>query len=736
MKLKIIYFIITALTIPLPTSPSFINTIFNTIKNSIYKIKLELTSPFIVKKESYKDITFKNIIGFDEQKKKLQEIIDDMKDEHNKESILIRGPSGMGKMTLIYAIANELNLPLLLIDIQDIQNTENWMMHALRDIFKFAKYNEPLIICIKNTPKVASRDTQEAIEFLKSYQKKLLNSLFIFHSENYMDLELMIHNNENRIIVCETLSEQDQLLLINHFLKINKITLQSNEVLTEYIKYTNGMTITQIEKNCLYLKKILHREYKTVATVSDIITLEKKHKNKKLPGNDTLIEIEEKPNITLNDIIEEKPNITLNDIAGYPAIKRKLLNMMPQLKNKNTKHRGILLSGHPGVGKSKIACALAGSAGIPIIKVDSAELNSLNGAEVAGAFDRIFQLAKSQAPCILFIDEIDSLLKNKTAATSFLIRLDGGEDLLGVTVIAASNYPEHLDPRIKRSGRLSLEINIPLPNRKDRIDIITYYLNKNNITCESNAIFEHIVENTTNMTGADIKEYISLMQEHMENNNITKINREIAFTIFIDKTLGLKKELSLDTTEEKQVAYHEAAHGLLQYALSQNNNSLFTFSFMTIEPRSDALGITMSTKGDDYKSFTKEKLEGEIKILLAGKAAQEIMLQTIDSGAENDLLKATDLAYSYVTKYAMLKKRLAVKGFFSRYDNETNVEIITDVELLLQKEYEWVKQFLIKHKELLDNITQKLLDQKMIIENELRIIVKTYLKKKKLNKLL
>jgi len=420
-------------------------------------------------------------------------------------------------------------------------------------------------------------------------------------------------------------------------------------------------------------------------------------------------------------IVKDK---SLNDIWGYKAIKNQLLELIPHIKDKNKKQKGIIISGPAGVGKTQIVKALAGSSEVNFITANPGNLLSQNGAEIQWYINNLFQQAKSNTPCILFIDEIDILLNNEIANSSFLIELDGNEELIGVTVIGATNYTNAIDYRIKRSGRMSLEIKIPLPNKEDRLDIINNYLKKLNINKPSENILNQLIERTINFSGADIKEYIYNIKNYLEENQLTEITPKILFNKYIEMTLGCKNELQLDEKETIQIAYHEASHGLLQYILYREGLAANNFSFLTINPHSDFLGVSVTVNDDYFKLYTKTNIESDIKILLAGKCSQEIFFNRSDIGAISDLEAATNLAYAYITRFGMTKKKLAVK--FIPYSAERSKKIISETEKLLQKQYALIKDFLISYKDLVDIIVKHTLEKKLLNRADLTTIIEKY----------
>ncbi len=677
---------------------------------------------------NYKNKTLKSLLGFSNLKVQFELLKNKLQNADNRKQnfLFLIGPDGMRKDDFAFAFANEMNLPILYIK----SNVMNLRMdiQEWNYIFDFLKKNAPCIMYLDDCEELFRYDYNKMNNFVDLIDYNLFENknIILILGDKRLENQLNLFDKkiDKEIFFFDLIEDNDLIEIILFFLKKYDLKLQVDDLINSLIILFKNMTIDDIESKILNIKYLLNSDKRDIITDEDIKNIIYSIENdKKIKfGKD-----ENKNKIDYSEYVLDK---NLDDIWGYKDIKKKLSSLLSSVRNKNKKQKGILLSGPAGVGKTQMIRAFAGSSKVKFISTSPSKLLSAGGAEISYHIDNLFLKARLNAPCILFIDEIDVLLENKMAMSSFLIQLDGVESLLGVTVIGATNYSDLIDRRIKRSGRMSIEIKIPLPNQNDRKEIIENYLSKKNVKLENDLILNQLVERTNNFSGAEIEDYVYNIKTYLEENNIDALTSDILFNVFIDMILGSKKELLMGEKELIQVAYHEACHGLLQYILYRDEKNSCNFSFLTIEPRENSLGVSVGVDDEYYAAYSKEYLESDIKISLAGKAGQEVFFNKIDAGAISDLEQATQLAYLYVDKLGMDKK-LSVKSQLVPYDFEQSPEIINAVEKILQQEYKIVKQFLSSHKGLVDNIVKELLNKKLLDRLDLEKIIFDY---EKLNK--
>jgi cell division protease FtsH len=431
--------------------------------------------------------------------------------------------------------------------------------------------------------------------------------------------------------------------------------------------------------------------------------------------------------------------IMFSDIGGYQDIKNELLEIMSDIKNPNNKKNnmtGILLWGPPGTGKTYLAEAIANESGYSLAIIDSTDINSsplLGESEIQ--LKKILMEAKDNKPSIIFIDEIENLLSNRKEEKStlkssfnslkniFLTYMDGGkENMDQVVLIGATNSIDDIDPAFVRPGRFEHIFKIDFPTYKDRFEILEILLKKNNLSLNSDITLQYIAEKTSGFTGADINKLFTILLKINKNFNDNIINQERFIEAYLQSTLGKKdKHIILNKEEKKNTAIHESGHCLLEFILNKSNNGYFSFDFVTISPRSNTLGTSHSKESMEYKSWTKEYAKNQISILLAGRAAQEIILNKQDSGASNDLEKATIIAENMIIK----------SGFGKNISQKHHKDkMIDEINEIINTEYKKITSFFIQHKELLLKISDELINKETLYKKDIEMIVSNYEKEK------
>ena len=388
---------------------------------------------------------------------------------------------------------------------------------------------------------------------------------------------------------------------------------------------------------------------------------------------------------------------TFDSVAGATEAKAELQVMINFLKNpeklkrvgaKNT--HGILLSSKPGNGKTLLARAVAGEANCPIIVVSAQDLTGTFGES---RIHYLFKQARKQAPCILFIDEIDAIRYDKTLLTE----MDGFEQLNNlVIVIGATNRPEELSPALTRSGRFDRHIKIPLPDLICRQAILELYAK--NYTFDDNMNFQKVAKNDhSSIATEDIEEAINIL-------------------IMGDKNTTTK----LSPYEKKVTAYHEAGHALVALLLPDVTTPLHK---VTIEPRGDALGVTHFVPNEEKHSVSKEDILGRIKVGLGGRIAEEIVFKKISAGAFNDLENTSYYARLLVRYFGMSEKLgpityLQGPGEYV-YSEHIAAQIDQEVQAIITTCYQEVKALLTKNRKTLDLLAQALINKETLYAEEI-----------------
>ncbi|MCD6489716.1 MAG: ATP-dependent zinc metalloprotease FtsH [Thermodesulfobacterium sp.] len=369
-------------------------------------------------------------------------------------------------------------------------------------------------------------------------------------------------------------------------------------------------------------------------------------------------------------IKEGNTKVTFNDVAGIDEVKEELQDVVEFLKNpqKFTKlgariPKGILLVGPPGTGKTLLAKAVAGEAGAPFFSISGSDFVEMFVGVGAARVRDLFAQAKANAPCIVFIDEIDAVGRQRGAGlggghdereqtlNQLLVEMDGFETEEGIVVLAATNRPDILDPALLRPGRFDRQVVVPPPDLNGREAILKLYAKKFKI--DENLDFKSLAKGTPGFTGADLENMLNeaaliAAKKGKEKIEIEDIE-EAKDKIIMGKE---RKGVILNEEERKIIAYHEAGHALVAYYLPDPD----PVHKISIIPRGQALGVTQQLPLDDRHIYTEDYLLKKITVLLGGRVSEEIVFNKISSGAQDDLKKATQIAKKMVCNWGMSKK--------------------------------------------------------------------------------
>ena len=359
--------------------------------------------------------------------------------------------------------------------------------------------------------------------------------------------------------------------------------------------------------------------------------------------------------------------VRFDDVAGCDEEKAEMVEIVEYLKNPKRfteagakLPKGILLVGHPGTGKTLLAKAVAGEAGVPFYSISGSDFVEMFVGVGAGRVRDMFRKAKQTAPCLIFIDEIDAVGRQRGAGlgggndereqtlNQLLVEMDGFEDNAGIIVIAATNREDVLDPALLRAGRFDRTITVSLPDKIGREAI--FKVHARGKTFDPSVDFAVLAKRTVGFSGADI--------ENILNESAilaVRDNRKVITTRDIDEAIDrrisgpAKSNKAFSEKDKRQIAYHEAGHAIIGIALENAD----TVRKITIIPRGNALGYVMMTPDKDKVNYTKSELLAEICGLLGGRSSEEIFFQDVTTGASNDIERATRIARSMVTEYGM-----------------------------------------------------------------------------------
>lgn len=441
---------------------------------------------------------------------------------------------------------------------------------------------------------------------------------------------------------------------------------------------------------------------------------------------------------------------TFADVAGADEAKRELEEVVDFLSN-GEKYRkigakipkGTLLVGPPGTGKTLLAKAVAGEAGVPFLSMSGSEFVEVFVGVGASRVRDLFNRAKRQAPCIIFIDELDAIGKTRgnnpiggndereQTLNQLLTEMDGFDGNHGVIVIAATNRPEILDPALLRPGRFDRQVLVDRPDKSGRLEILQVHTRS--VVLGENVDLAEIAAQTPGFAGADLANLVNEAALMAARNNRQAVLMA-DFREAIERVIaGLEKRSRILTPLERQtVAYHEVGHALVGALMPGGS----TVSKISIVPRGmGALGYTLQMPADDRFLLIEDELRGQLATLLGGRAAEELVFAKVSTGASDDIQKATDLAERAVTQYGMSKTLGPIafeknSGQFLQGSSarraispEVAIEIDRQVKQNIDQAYEMALAILQLNRGLLESTTQILLEQEVLEGEALQTIL-------------
>jgi cell division protease FtsH len=437
----------------------------------------------------------------------------------------------------------------------------------------------------------------------------------------------------------------------------------------------------------------------------------------------------------------EKPKTTFADVAGYSAVKQEITEVVDFLRSPQKFReigaripKGVLLVGPPGTGKTLIARAVAGEAGVPFVAITGSDFMEMFVGVGAARVRDLFQTARKQAPAIIFIDEIDSIGRKRGAGlggghdereqtlNQMLAEMDGFEGSEGIVMMAATNRPDILDPALLRPGRFDRQIMVPLPTLEERIEILKVHFRDKKIADDVSV--EVVARGTPGMSGADLANLVNEAALFAVRRGATAIHKE-DFEDARDRVLmGLRRPTVMMNDEEKEhTAYHEGGHAVAAYVLEHAD----PVHKVTILPTGMALGMTQQLPEEERYSHDREFLNDMLCVLLGGRVAEEVVFSTQSTGAQNDLVRATEIARRMVREWGM-SERIGPMAWGSQgavflgedlvhtrdYSDETARVIDEEVERILRTQEQRTRELLTRFRPGLDAVARALLEHETL----------------------
>ena len=441
--------------------------------------------------------------------------------------------------------------------------------------------------------------------------------------------------------------------------------------------------------------------------------------------------------------VEKQTGVTFKDVAGQDEAKESLQEVVDFLHNpgKYTSvgaklPKGALLVGPPGTGKTLLAKAVAGEAKVPFFSLSGSAFVEMYVGVGASRVRDLFKQAQQMAPCIIFIDEIDAIGKSRDTQmggndereqtlNQLLAEMDGFESNKGLVLLAATNRPEILDPALLRPGRFDRRIIVERPDLKGRVEVLKVH--SKDVKMDETVDLEAIALATSGAVGSDLANMINEAAINAVKNGRNAVSQADLFEAVEVVLVGKEmKDRVMNQEERKIVSYHEVGHALVS-ALQKDSEPV---QKITIVPRTmGALGYVMQTPEEEKFLNTKKELQAMLVGMLGGRAAEEIVFDTVTTGASNDIEKATSVARAMITQYGMSEKfgLIGLESVQNRYldgrpvmncGQETASEIDHEVMKMLKEAYEEAKKLLSEHRESLDKIAAFLIEKETITGKE------------------
>ncbi len=450
--------------------------------------------------------------------------------------------------------------------------------------------------------------------------------------------------------------------------------------------------------------------------------------------------------------VDDKNRVTFNDVAGLDEEKAELQELVDFLKD-SSKYvqlgaripKGVLLVGPPGTGKTLLAKAVAGEAGVPFFSISGSDFVEMFVGVGASRVRDLFDQAKKNAPCIVFIDEIDAVGRRRGAGlggghdereqtlNQLLVEMDGFGVNEGVIVMAATNRADILDPAILRPGRFDRQVYVGRPDVKGREAILKVHAKGKPFAKEVD--FEIVAKTTAGFTGADLENLLNEAALHTARDGKKEIDMEEIQKAFVKVGIGTEKKSRIISEKEKLItAYHESGHAILFEVLEKCD----PVHSVSIIPTGMAGGYTMPLPGEDRMYMTKGQMQDEIISFLGGRAAEELVLKDVTTGASNDIERATALVRSMVMKYGMSDKFGPVQygdegdevfigrdiGHTRNYSENTADQIDAEVKEILNFSYSEAKRLIKENINVLHASAKLLMEKEKITGDEFRELFK------------
>lgn len=450
---------------------------------------------------------------------------------------------------------------------------------------------------------------------------------------------------------------------------------------------------------------------------------------------------------------DNKERVTFNDVAGLKEVKEELKEVVEFLRTPKKFldigariPKGVLLMGNPGTGKTLLARAVAGEAGVPFFYMSGSEFVEMFVGVGASRVRDLFTNAKKSAPCIIFIDELDAVGRQRGAGlgggndereqtlNQILVEMDGFDKEVNVIVIGATNRPDVLDPALLRPGRFDRQVVLPLPDIKEREEILKIHIK--NKKAESGIDLRKVAERTPGFSGADLSNLVNEAAIFAARTDRKEFSQLDLYNAMEKVLLGPERKSNMLSPKEREItAYHEAGHALVAASLKDSD----PVHKISIIPRGRAGGFTLKLPVEDRRLHTRSQFLADLAVSLGGYAAEQAVFNELTTGASNDLQVATDLARRLITQYGMSENlgprtfgRKEELVFLGReiheeknYSEKASAMIDEEVTNFMTNAYNTAKDIMAKKRPKLEEIAKRLMEAETIEREEFEAIMKS-----------
>ncbi len=444
-------------------------------------------------------------------------------------------------------------------------------------------------------------------------------------------------------------------------------------------------------------------------------------------------------------VTPDQPQVTFDDVAGEEEAKQDLMEVVDFLKSPMKYHdigaripRGVLLVGPPGTGKTLLARAIAGEADVPFFSLSASEFVEMFVGVGASRVRDLFEQAKKSAPAIIFIDELDAVGRRRGAGlgavndereqtlNQLLVEMDGFDERHEVILLAATNRPDVLDPALLRPGRFDRQVVVGQPDKIGRLGILKIHTRL--LRLSEDVQLETLAGITVGMSGADLANLCNEAALMAARNNHEVVMMSDFDTALDKMVLGAARPLAMDDDTRRTIAYHEAGHAVTAWYTPEAD----PVHKVTIIPHGMALGVTEQAPAEDQYNYSRTYLLARLAVMMGGRAAEELAIGEITTGAENDLVQATRLARRMATRWAMTGFGLMTLDHDEQqpflgyeitqgrtYSEETAARVDKEVQNLLQERFTYTRTCLEEHRAALDQLVAELMEHETIDQQTL-----------------